>query len=122
MTDNAAVDPMDADTNGLGVEEIEDSLEDLADEPYDLDNIAQYDVETSGPIHLSLYMTVRDPGTLGEAFDSFNASLGRFGTDSFYVIAQEGETGRKWILNGGRVLTEEEVEAAEEDDDDDDED
>lgn len=91
----------------------EDAEEEDADE--DDDEPVQYaEVPTQGSVTLNLLMTIQEPGTLAHAFDSFNASLGRFGTDSFYVVARD-EAGNEWVVSNGNIMnTEDEDEDDEE--------
>lgn len=87
---------------------------------------------------ISFLMNVSGVEDLGEALDVAAINLGRFGIDSFYVIATDPDTDRQWVIHNGEIHTSEELvtthdalravlderpsEPAEDDEDEDDED
>ena len=94
-----------------------DLLED-EDEDEDEGTITPYaNVPVQGAVTLNLLMTVQNPGTLSSALDSFNASLGRFGTDGFYIVARD-QAGNEWVVNSGYLVAEDDFGDDEDDEDD----
>lgn len=70
----------------------------------------------TGSITVSMNMIIRDVATVDEALDTFNASLGRYGTEPFYLILRD-ESGRQWVVHNGQIITGDEDEEDEDDDD-----
>lgn len=60
---------------------------------------------------ISFLMNVTDVDDLGEALDVAAINIGRFGLDSFFVVATDPDSGREWIIHSGQVHTRQELDA-----------
>lgn len=58
---------------------------------------------------IQFLMNVTDVEDLGEALDVAAINLGRYGMDSFFVVATDPDTGRSWVLHQGEVSTQEQL-------------
>ncbi len=67
------------------------------------------EVEEEGDVtlsncQLSFMVNVTDVKTLQEALTVAASNLGRYGMDAFYVLAEDPDSGRQWIVHDGRVM------------------
>lgn len=58
---------------------------------------------------ITYVMNVRGVDHLGEALDVAATSLMRYGMDSFYILATDPDTGREWVVHGGQIVEEQEL-------------
>lgn len=85
----------------------DDGYDDLDDEDDDDDiDLVQVagSVALSGRCEVTLSMSLTGVTSLEHALDTAAINLGRYGVDPFYVILTDPETGRRWVVNGGRYL------------------